>query len=298
MQRSHVDALLTSYRLHLYAEAKSKMTITGYMYGIGAYVKYADERGLVDLFDRDSVIAWMASMLDRGVEPGSVVTWARGPRLFSAWCLEEGERDHDPLLRLPVPRVPVKVPTALTPGQVKLLLSSCGTRAYGDVRDRAAIMTLYDSGMRIGELLALRVDQVDLRAGQILIARSKNGKGRIVPVGAQACRALDRYLRARSRYVRRDSQTLFLSVRGAPWTYHAAETQLKRRAVSVGLPQFHVHCLRASFAINWTESGGDPASMLQICGWQDLRMAQRYMSSASARLAAAEHRRFSPGDAL
>jgi site-specific recombinase XerD len=297
MPASRAQSLLTSYKLHLHAEGKSAHTIRGYLAGIDSYRRYVvDELDHEPDFERASVTAWMAWLLDRGVEASSVVVWCRGPRLFSAWMLEEGERDTDPLVRLPQPRVHVKVPLALSPDDVKLMLSTCGSREMKDVRDAAAIRLLYDSGMRIGEMLRLELSDVDLRAGTVLIRKAKSGRGRVVPVGAQTTRALDRWLRFRSRSSAASRSPMFwLSARSQPWSYHAAYVSLKRRAGMVGL-QFHPHCLRASFAIRWTESGGSAAGLLSIAGWADLSMAQRYMASATTRLAVDEHRRLAPGD--
>ena len=120
-------------------------------------------------------------------------------RRFSAWLVEEGELPTDPLAGLRPPKLGQKIVPVLSEEEIRRLLKACEGKGLRDRRDEAIIRLLLETGLRAGECVALRVEDVDVRGGLVLVRRSKGGKGRVVPFGPVTGRAVDRYLRLRLR---------------------------------------------------------------------------------------------------
>jgi len=289
-----VASLLDSWVTHLQAERKSPHTIRTYTTGVRLYVQWCVSKSLSVTLDRPSVEAFTAHLLQVGAEPGTALARQRGVRRFSAWLAEEREIERDDLIGMRPPKQDDKMPAELTTDQVKALLSTCGTSYFHDVRDAAIIRLMVESMVRSSELLAMAVDDVDIRAGTALVRRGKGAKGRIVAFGPVTGRALDRYARARRRHKHASSPMFWLGARG-PLAYNALYATVKRRGQRAGV-DVHPHMLRATGAIRWRAAGGSVPGLLTVAGWSSLEMAQRYVRAAESRLAVDEAHRLDLGD--
>ena len=238
--------------------------------------------------------AFTAHLLAQGAEPATALSRQRGVRRFSAWLAAEHEIERDELAGMTPPKLDSKIPAELTTGQVKLLLGTCGTTEFMDIRDAAIIRLMVESMVRSGELLAMATADVDIRAGSAIIRRGKGGRGRMVGFGAQTGQALDRYARARRRHKFAASPLFWLGERG-PLRYDALYTTLRRRGQRCG---FHVnpHQFRSTGAIRWRAAGGSVPGLLTVAGWTSIEMAARYVRAAESRLAVDEAHRLDLGD--
>jgi integrase/recombinase XerD len=207
----------------------------------------------------------------------------RGLHRFLA---REGIAPSDPSARLRPPKLPRRLPKALTIDQVERLLDAAGP-APGEVageadllqiRDRALLELLYATGARVSEAVQLDVD--DLSAGDVLRVRGKGAKERIVPVGSYARAALAAYLtRARPELARRGRGTprLFLGARGAPLSRQSAWLIIQRAAERAALTA-HVspHTLRHSFATHLLQGGADVRVVQELLGHASVATTQIY----------------------
>ena len=308
MTAADAESLLESWTTHLQAERKSPHTIRTYTNGVTAYLRWAanQERvaesfrlvghlppGVPD-FSRTSVEAFTASLLDHGAEPATALSRQRGVRRFSAWLAAEHEIDRDDLAGMKPPKLDDKMPAELTTDQVKAILGTCGTAEFHDIRDNAIIRLMTESMVRSGELLAMTVKDVDIRAGTASVSRGKGGRGRMVPFGPQTAAALDRYARARRRHKLATSPMFWLGARG-PMGYDALYSTLKRRGERVNVT-VHPHMLRATGAIRWRAAGGSVPGLLTVAGWTSIEMAARYVRAAESRLAVDEAHKLGLGD--
>src|SRR5258707_4100590 len=296
MTPDEVASLLESWTTHLQAARKSPHTIRTYRNAVEAYVRWCEnhlpQRQMV--LDRPSVEAFTASLLDNGAEPATALSRQRGVRRFSAWLAEEHEIDRDELAGMKPPKQDDKMPAELTTEQVKLLLGTCGAKEFHDIRDAAIIRLMTESMVRSGELLAMTVADVDIRAGTALVQRGKGGRGRLVPFGPPTAAALDRYARARRRHKFASSPLFWLGARG-PMAYYALYTTLKRRGQRAGVT-VHPHMLRATGAIRWRAAGGSVPGLLTVAGWTSIAMAARYVRAAECRLAVDQAHKLDLGD--
>lgn len=207
-------------------------------------------------------------------------------RRFYRFLVRERVREDDPTARLEMPRQGRALPKTLSPEQVlRLLEAPAGDDALG-MRDQAMIELMYASGLRVSELVGLKLAQVNLAHGVARLV-GKGGRERLVPIGEAAIEAVERYLR-NARPELADgaaSEFLFLSRRGEPMTRHNFWHRLKARAREAGIrASLSPHTLRHAFATHLLENGADLRAVQSLLGHADLSTTQIYTHIARARL--------------
>ena len=217
-------------------------------------------------------------------------------RRYSAWLTEERELDTDDLLGVRPPRIPIKVVEPLTDTELKALLATCSSRSFTDTRDKAILRLAVETGMRAGEILALRVEDVDVPNGTAVVRKSKSGTGRLVGFSAMAARALDRYIRARRTHRLAPTGKLFLGRRGQTLGYQGLRKRFAERAAEAGVDGFHFHRFRHTAAIRWLGRGGSERGLMSLAGWKDGAMLRRYAAAAAGDQAVEESRRLDLGE--
>lgn len=195
-------ALLPQWQQALRAEAKSPGTIDTYTLGLQTYLSWCDRTGEPPLA-RTTITSWMSDMLQTGAAPGSVRIRQLAVRRFVAWLIATGHVPGDPFAGVKGPRQTQKLVTPLTDDDLRALIVTCVTPTHRadeplhHRRDEAIIRLMFETGIRIGETIALQVDDVDLDLGRVTIRRGKGGRGRVIPIGATTSAALRAYLSLR-----------------------------------------------------------------------------------------------------
>ncbi|MFB1299019.1 tyrosine-type recombinase/integrase [Mycobacterium sp. pW049] len=289
-------ALLTSWQLALRAERKSPSTLKVYSDGVNGFLRWCDTNGVDPVLDRTTVQAFTAALLEAGAEAATARSRQLSLKRFSAWLTDEGEFNTDPLLGLKPPKLDTKVTDALTDDELKRLIKACAGRDLRERRDEAIVRLMAETGMRAGEVVALRVADVDLTRGLATVYRGKGGKGRIVPFGPQTATALDRYIRVRRGHLRADSPELWVGDRGKGFSYDGLHKALQFRARQAGVDRFHPHLLRHTAATRWLAAGGSEGGLMAVAGWARRDMIDRYTAATASERAAAEARGLGLGD--
>jgi site-specific recombinase XerD len=291
-----LPALAPSWELSLRSERKSAQTLKSYGDGLRAFIAWCQDSGHTPALDRTLVKAWVADLLDAGTAPATARARQLAVRRFSAWCEEEGEVDADPLLGLKAPKLDTKVTPSLTDDELRRLLKVCEGREFRDRRDTAIVRLLSETGMRAGELIGLRVVDVDLTRGLVTVRRGKGGKGRTAPFSPHTGRAIDRYLRARRGHRLADTTALWLGDRGKELAYYGLRNTLQYRAERAGITGFHPHLMRHTAASRWLAAGGSEGGLMSVAGWASRDMLDRYVRSTAAERAATEARGLNLGE--
>ncbi|HXF72508.1 MAG TPA: tyrosine-type recombinase/integrase [Actinomycetota bacterium] len=290
--------LAASWRRHLRAENKAPRTIEGYLEAVRLLARFLAERGMpqeVVAITAEHVEAFLADQVER-LRPASARVRYASLKQFFGWCLAEGEISRDPMERLRPPKVPERPVPVLAEDQLRALLAACSGPGFYDRRDEALIRLFVDTGARLGEVAGLRLGDLDLEQGLVVVL-GKGRRPRVLPVGSRTLRALDRYLRARRSHPEAHREELWLGRRGVLGVYGITEV-VARRARRAGLGHVHPHQLRHSVAHHLRMAGVDDDALLRLMGWRSRDMLHRYGASAADERAIAAHRRAGLGDRL
>jgi integrase/recombinase XerD len=213
--------------------------------------------------------------------PASVARMLVAVRSLYRFLVREGDLGSDPTATIGTPRKPRSLPKAIPLEDVEALLERTADGLLGR-RDRAILETLYGAGLRISELVGLDVDDADLEEGSVLVRSGKGSKGRRVPLGRAARRAVGAYLvQTRPELVRRrvggTDPALFLNARGGRLSRQGCWKILKRYAREAGLEdRVSPHTLRHSFATHMLDAGADIRVVQELLGHASLATTQVY----------------------
>jgi integrase/recombinase XerD len=176
-----LDDLLRSWTQVLKAENKAKSTVYNYTAHVQSYLDWCEERGETPRIDRGWVREWVAHLLAIRLEPTTVKARQLAMRSLSA-CMgaEDGIDYTDQLVGVKPPRVSEKLIQPLTEVQLKVLIAACDGKGLRDRRDEAIIRLMAETGMRVGEVVALQTTDVNAASGVVHIRKAKSGRGRVV----------------------------------------------------------------------------------------------------------------------
>ncbi|MFC1944093.1 tyrosine-type recombinase/integrase [Chloroflexota bacterium] len=225
----------------------------------------------------------------------TVAHYYRVLHTFFMWLVKEGIITDNPMAHIKRPKDERKVVQALTPYEIRRLLDYLPSKTFLGVRNRAIVMMLIDTGMRVSELANLMLADIDNMTGSILVRQGKGNKQRIVRIGSKSQKALWQYA---TLHRRGNSDKLFTDASGEPLGAGAIKLMIRRLGKMAGLDGVHVHRLRHTFAISYLRAGGDVFSLQYLLGHSTLAMTQRYLQSLNADGAIKAHKRFSPLDNL
>ncbi len=205
---------------------------------------------------------------------------------FYQYCVREGLMRADPTLKLDPPKRAPRFPTSLSEHDVEALLAAPRISSTMGLRDRAMLETLYATGLRVSELVALKLHAVNLQAGVARVL-GKGSKERLVPLGEEAVHWIERYLNeARPELkCRREPDALFITARGAGMTRQAF-WHLIRRYGARAIPgkRLSPHVLRHAFATHLINHGADLRVVQMLLGHADISTTQIYTHVARERL--------------
>jgi integrase/recombinase XerD len=263
------------------------LTCEAYVRDLQQFSEHLEEHdGVLQAATREDVAAWMEHLRTHDRTDRSVARKLSCLRGFYKWMLLDKRIAHDPTVNIETPSTWKVLPKSLAESEVNDMLERTGIAANHPqadglaLRDHALMELLYAGGLRAGEVVALRVEDLHLDQQRAQV-RGKGDKERIVPLGATACAALEAYLhRGRVQLAAKGLQrTLFLSVRGKPLT-----TQIVWSIVKSTNSQASPHKLRHSCATHMVEHGADLRSVQTLLGHADIATTQVYTHLALGRL--------------
>jgi integrase/recombinase XerD len=205
---------------------------------------------------------------------------------FYRYCLRQGRIKADPTLRIESPKLPRPLPKSLTEEDVEGLLAAPTVEKALGLRDKAMLETLYASGLRVSELITLKLSQLSRDMGVVRVI-GKGSKERMVPVGEEALAWIQRYLKeARPQLLKgRASDELFVTTRGSSMTRQMFWHLLRRYAARSGLKKpISPHTLRHAFATHLLNHGADLRVVQLLLGHSDISTTQIYTHVARERM--------------
>jgi integrase/recombinase XerC len=284
---------LAAYERHLVSERDlTPHTVRAYLGDVTGMLSHASALGLarLDEIDVRTLRSWLANQQTRGRARTTMARRATAVRVFTAWALRTGRASSDPGAQLGTPKTHKSLPPALDVGQARALLDAAAVVADDDgpvgVRDVAILELLYATGIRVGDLCGLDVEDVD-RTRRVVRVFGKGRKERTVPYGVPADAALGRWLAAaRPRLLAPGvGAALFVGARGRRIDQRAVRTMVHRRLADVpGAPDLGPHGLRHTAATHLLEGGADLRAVQELLGHASLATTQVYTHVSAERL--------------
>ena len=323
-QGLNVSKAMTGFLQYKSAEGLAPVTVTGYERDLKLWIEYQGDLDIITITSQhilsflnylrtEYVPRRIAGDNSRKLAPKTVYNLYVSLASFFTWASREFDLSN-PMKNIPRPRVPEDPPVEpFKKEEVELLIKACDfceeavtdrrrkfimQRSTGK-RDKAILLTLLDSGLRAGELCALRISDVDMKTGRVQIrsgeaGRAKGGKGRVVYLGKSARRFLWRYLAEREEGEDPDAP-LFIGKFHRAFNRDALRQLINSLGAKAGVKKCHPHRFRHTFAITYLRSGGDIFTLKSLLGHGSLEMVEHYARIAEVDVEAA-HRKASPAD--
>ena len=262
----------------------SKNTLSSYRRDLEQFAAFLKKCPLEKASEQD-LFAFLAARRGRA---SSAARMLSSLKRFYGWCLRERHIKADPTLKIDPPRRAPRFPKVLSEADVEALLAAPDAGTPLGMRDRAMFEVLYASGLRVSELVGLKVFEANLDAGVVRIM-GKGSKERLVPLGEEAVDWVRRYLKDFRSFLlkKKTSDHLFVTARGAGMTRQAFWQNIKRYgARAVPKKHFSPHVLRHAFATHLINHGADLRVVQMLLGHADISTTQIYTHVARERMKA------------
>ena len=286
MQADLLDHYVTYLRAERNLAAKS---VEAYATDVRSYLEQLARQGVtVEDARREDVLEHLATLARHGLSPRSRARHLAALRGFHRFLEDEKLCTKNPTDDLDTPKAARKLPVFLTLPEVEALLAAADERTVVGSRDRAMIQLLYATGLRVSELVKLKVADLNLRDG-FVVTMGKGRKERIVPIGRIAKEKVEAYLASARPSLLKGAQVaaLFVTPRRAGFSRMGFWKLLRRYALKAGIDKpLSPHKLRHSFATHLLERGADLRAVQAMLGHADLSTTQIYTHVNATRLKA------------
>ena len=283
---------LYGFIIYLKEEKKSSdNTCEAYMRDIKAFGEFLQRRGIVALEKAGSndVAAYMMELKNSGKSKATINRKLSSIRTYYKFLIKKGMMKENPTEDIKSPRIERRELDYLTIEEVETLLLAPDESIKG-IRDRAILEVLYATGIRVSEIIELRLKDINLRMG-FLTLNGAHGRARIVPMGSMARRALDHYILSSRPALMKDGtpddpeSVLFVNYLGEAFYRQGFWKLMKQYGRQVGLEdRLTPHILRTSFAVHMVQNGADLKSLQELMGHEDIMATRIYLSVTKNRI--------------
>lgn len=258
----------------------SANSITAYGADLASYINFLSDNGIENICDADTtaVLGWLVHLTRQGLSAKSRARHLISIRGFYKYLTGEKLISANPLKDIDIPKTGRHLPGVISVNEVEALLDACETTTSKGQRNLAMMEIMYGAGLRVSELVLLKVVDVNLDAGLVRVM-GKGAKERIVPIGSKAKAAARLWLdQGRSTALKQlSSDFMFIARAGKPMTRQAFWKIIKKYALVAGIARpVSPHTLRHSFATHLIEGGADLRSVQTMLGHSDISTTQIY----------------------
>lgn len=246
---------------------------------------FAEQNVNFKLIDSMQINHYLAHRYDTGLSERSTSRLLSSLRAFVQYQIQQKWRDDDPMRLLTNPKIPQSLPKTLSEAQVESLLDAPNIQDPVQYRDKAMLELLYATGIRVSELVSLKLNQIGLQQGVIRVT-GKGNKERLVPLGEVATEWVSQFIKdARSDLLTQASDVVFPSKRGKQMTRQTFWHRIKFYAQQTDIRiELSPHTLRHAFATHLLNHGADLRVVQMLLGHSDLSTTQIYTHVATQRL--------------
>lgn len=282
---------LAEYIIYLKIErGLSANTVISYKRDIEKYLTFLTEKKITQLDEvsRFEILDFLQTLRQSGAADNSIIRMVSSLRKFHQYLKRESIVSDDPMQLIDTPKKASTLPKAISPQAVEQLLEAPDTTTPLGVRDRTILELMYATGLRISELVNLKLSDMHLTMGFIQ-TMGKGEKERIIPLGEIASQWLDHYLDGARVYLQdqsaETSEYVFLNSRGKGLSRQGIWKKVKQLALEAGIDQnVTPHTLRHSFATHLLENGADLRMVQELLGHADISTTQIYTHITKTRL--------------
>ena len=238
--------------------------------------------------DVNSIRAYLAALNEKQYSKSTIARKLATLRSFYKFLVKRNQLSSNPVMAVRTPKQDKRLPRFLEYAEVKKLLETPSMDNWLGARDRAIMETLYSTGVRVSELVALNMDDVDF-LGEVVHVRGKGKKERIVPIGASALQVIQHYMEFRNKRSQSnpnfDSKVLFVNKHGRRLSTRSVRRKMDKYLKMAGLDiAISPHTLRHSFATHMLNNGADLRSVQELFGHQSLSTTQIYTHLTTKKL--------------
>ncbi|XBC45890.1 site-specific tyrosine recombinase XerD [Dolosigranulum savutiense] len=282
---------LAEYIIYLKIErGLSANTVISYKRDIEKYLTFLTEKKITQLdeISRFEILDFLQTLRQAGAADNSIIRMVSSLRKFHQYTKRESIMSDNPMQLIDTPKKASTLPKAISPQSIEKLLKAPDTTTPLGVRDRTILELMYATGLRISELVNLKLSDLHLTMGFIQ-TMGKGEKERIVPLGEMASQWLDNYLNGARIYLSdksgEESDYVFLNSRGHGLSRQGVWKKVKQLALEAGIDQnVTPHTLRHSFATHLLENGADLRMVQELLGHADISTTQIYTHITKNRL--------------
>ena len=236
----------------------------------------------------DSVRGYLAHLNEKQYSKATIARKLATLRSFYKFLVKRNHINENPVMVVRTPKQEKKLPRFLEYDEVKRLLDTPPINTWLGARDRAIMETLYSTGIRVSELVALNMDDIDF-LGEVIHVRGKGKKERITPIGTSALQTIQHYMEFRNKRAQNnsnfDTKVLFVNKHGRRLSTRSVRRKMDKYLKMAGLdPAISPHTLRHSFATHMLNNGADLRSVQELLGHQSLSTTQVYTHLTTSRL--------------
>jgi len=236
----------------------------------------------------DVVRTYLAFLNEKQYSKATIARKLATLRSFYKFLVKRNQLTSNPVVAVRTPKQDKKLPRFLEYEQVKRLLDTPPMNNWLGARDRAILETLYSTGIRVSELVALNMDDIDF-LGEVVHVRGKGKKERIAPIGSSALQVIQHYMEYRNKRAQNnsnfDSKVLFVNKHGRRLSTRSVRRKMDKYLKMAGLdPAISPHTLRHSFATHMLNNGADLRSVQELLGHQSLSTTQIYTHLTTTKL--------------
>ena len=293
-----MEQILSQFLNYLIVEkGLSKNTLMAYSHDLTRFLDHLRQKGIQDILKvgKFDVRSFLLTLKKQRFSTRTIVRYLVAIRTFFRFMIQEGILEVNPVEELESPKMAKTLPKILTLKEVDQLLEQPNSQIPLGVRDRAMLEMLYATGMRVSELVQLRMNQVNLEGGYVLVY-GKGSKERIVPLGSEVMKWVDLYLKtARIKLAKGgESPFLFITRSGKGMSRQRFWRMIKVYGQRAGIrKRITPHLIRHSFASHLLERGADLRSVQMMLGHVDISTTQIYTHVTGERLKKI-HQRYHP----
>lgn len=289
----YIDLWIKPFLIDRYERGLSKNTINFYKAELKLFLTFCETEAIKKFsqLTPHEIRVFILWLEQSGHNPGGRHAAYRSLKVFIRWWIDEMEPEgfKNPFEKVKAPKVRNEPLEPVTILEVEKLLLTCQEIEFFGLRDTAIFLFLLDTGARATETTMVRLNEIDLRTGSVLIRCGKGGKSRTVFLGKKTRKAIRSYIREAKDYFDSDDSPLFINKSGEGLTYWGLNEIIKRRSSEAGIEKLKLHGFRRAFAVNALRSGMDMETLRRLLGHADYQCLQRYLREVTDDLRRSHH---------